>query len=144
MKKKMLASTGAFPIPLPSDVMSEILSFIPPKWTEITRETPIPEDGYFMMVLAQSRYKYRDARFYLVNEAYSVHDVMTVKRGHFNFMTCEAADFLRFQEKSVADVITVGDIFPHTKTPQAIEQLYKFNAKIYHEQMQNYILSLFY
>lgn len=140
----MLASTGAFPIPLPSDVMSVVLSFIPPKWTEITRETPIPEDGYFMMVLAKSRYKYRDARFFLVNDAYHVLDVMTVKRDQFNFMTCEAADFLRFRGDPVKDVITVGDIFPKNNTLQAIEYLYKFNAMIYHEQIQDHILSFFY
>lgn len=120
----MLASEGAFPIPLPSDVTQHILSFIPPVWTEITRETPLPANGYFKMVPSEGRCRFKQARFFLVTEGYGF---QVMKRGEINFATREASLFLRHRKLPVPDVITVGDIFPQNASPKAIEDLLKFN-----------------
>lgn len=122
--RKMLASTGAFPIPLPSDVAQHVLSFIPPLWTEVTRETVLPPNGYFKMVLANSRYRFKNARFYLLTPEY---DFQELKRGEINFATCEAELFLKFRNRPVPEEITVGDIFPLKNCSQAMEDLWKFN-----------------
>lgn len=123
----MLASTGAFPIPLPFDVTQQILSFIPPLWTEVTRESPVPSDGYFKMVPDKSRYRFKKARFYLLTPEY---DFQELKRGEINFATCEAELFLSFRNLPTPNVITIGDIFPENKTSQAIEDLMKFNYEM--------------
>lgn len=120
----MLASNGEFPIPLPYGVTQHILSFIPPKWTRVTRETIVPPDAYLKMVLADSRYKFKFARFYLLTPGYGF---QTLKRGAINFATCESELFLKFRNRPVPDEITIGDIFPENKTSQAIDDLMRFN-----------------
>ena len=128
-----------FPLDLPYGVIQHVLSFIPPKWTEINRDDVLPPDGHFMMVLAKTRCKYRDARIFLVNPLYQPQDVMTLRRDQINFMVCEARDFLAFQGKPLKDEIKVEDIFPKKSTPDAIEQLYKFNESVYLWQISCYI-----
>ena|GEM_PF-6871554 len=119
----MLASMG-FPVPLPYDVSQHILSYIPPVWTEITRDTVVPPDGYFKMVPHDSRYKYKFARFYLLNPLYGF---QAMKRGEINFAICEAELFMRFRNLPIPEQITIGDIMPVQKCSQALEDLWKFN-----------------
>ena len=126
LEREIVASAG-FPIPLPFDVTQHILSFIPPLWTEVTRESILPANGSFKMVLAESRYRYRDARFLLLNPGYGFQEL---KRGEINFATCEAGLFLSFRKRAVPVEITIGDIFPLDKTPQALGDLLKFNYQM--------------
>ena len=120
-------------LPLPSELTALVLSFIPPELSELTRESPLPEDAFINMVLGSNRYQYANARFYLMNDQYDF--LITMKRGDFNAATYEAPLILQYRNLPIADVITVGDILPRSKTPQAIEPLYKSNAEIYFEQI---------
>ena len=121
-------------LPLPTELTALVLSFIPPKWTELTRESQLPEDAFIKMVLGSNRYKYKNARFYLMNEQYDFQT--TLKRGDYNFATLEARLFLQYRNIPTPPHITVGDLFPRTRTSQAIEALYRFNAEICYEQIK--------
>ena len=121
-------------LPLPTELTALVLSFIPPKWTELTRESPLPEDAFIKMVLGSNRYKFMNARFYLMNEQYDFQT--TLKRGDFNFATLESRLFLQYRNIPIPSLITVGDLFPRTRTSQAIEALYRFNADIYFEHVK--------
>ena len=114
-------------LPLPFDVMQHVLSFIPPLWTEVTRETPVPPDGYFKLVVSPSRYRYKFARFYLLTPGYNFQEL---KRGEVNFATCEAELFLKWRGVEIHDTITIGDIFPLNSTSQALDALMRFNYEM--------------
>jgi len=127
-------------LPLPTDLFALVLSFIPPKWTELSRESPLPEDGFIKMVLGSDRYRYKHARFFLLNEQYDFQT--TLKRGEFNFATLESRLFLQFRNLPIPDVITVGHLFPQNRTSQAIEALYRFNAEICYEHIRRGLMSI--
>ena len=124
----MIASSGGFPIPLTQDVMSLILSFVPPIRFELTGNSCVPTSGYFVMVphLEDGQQDYERASFWLLNESYGMQCCRKLFRGCINFAMIEAYDFLSFQGIEPPETITVNDIFPTGSRREAVRRLLEY------------------
>lgn len=128
--KKMLASDGAFPIPLPTDISQLILSFVPPVWTELSRETIVTREGYLCLVPSHAQC-FESPRVFLLNPQYSDQCLKYIWKSNLYFSLLEADEFLKYMGRDIPEQLTIGHLFPLGASREEGKKLLRFNVQLH-------------